>query len=714
MNTSETGFPEPAVAGKLPYVCGFEHCPLHQEQEGLKDLALELGAAYAKLAVEENAATEMTRQNSAFLTTMSHEIRTPLNAVIGISRLLLDTALNRDQEEYVQTVFLAANALLDVTNNILDYSKIESGNVFFEQIDFDLVETIEDVIDLVAVKVWEKRLNLTYDIDDGVPRILRGDPTRLRQILSNLLGNAVKFTEKGSVHISVRPGREFGPLLELYFSVKDTGIGIKPEGLGQLFKPFSQTDATITRRFGGTGLGLVICERLVTLMWGRIWAESEFGVGSTFYFTVGVRKAGSASHSSALLAGKNMLIVDSDPVHLSQQAWRCRHFGMNVTTASSATDTLASLSDKVMDVILMDSNISGVQSAQLAVEIRNLANNTHIPIILVMTGSITDAEPLDDQFHARLLKPMRTRVLARTIEEALRGGNRPPAAAKKSSPQGRHNTSTLLRPRVLVAEDNVTNRKLMLMMLAKLGVNPDIAENGLEVLEALRRKRYDLVFMDIHMPQMDGIEATREIIKRMGSARPRIVAATANASQNDRDLCLEAGMDDYLSKPIVPDTLKRVIDASSVTGCEQKAVQDNHEAACLDHEMITTLKEIFRGEPEKLGELLKEFLTEASARVEMISVAVEALDFATIISVAHKLKGSAAGVGAKGLARVAYLLQCAGFNNDLGIINNLTPELQLILLSTREALRSLIPDAARAAPLRKIKKINAENQSDDE
>lgn len=699
MNASETVFPEPAAVGKLPYVCGLEHYPLHQEQEQLKHLALELGTACAKLAVEENVTGEMARQNPSFLATMSHEIRTPLNAVIGMSRLLLDTALNRDQEEYVQTILLAANALLEVTNNILDYSKIESGNVLFEQIDFDLVEIIEDAIDLVAVKIWEKRLDLTYDIDDGVPRTLRGDPTRLRQILSNLLGNAVKFTEKGSVHISVRPGREFGPLLELYFSIKDTGIGIKPEGLGQLFKPFSQTDATITRRFGGTGLGLAICERLVTLMWGRIWAESEFGAGSTFYFTVGVRKADSASHSSTPLAGKSMLIVDSDPVHLSQQAWCCRHFGMNVKTASSAADALASLSGKAMDVILMGNNISGMQSPQLAVEIRNLANNTHTPIILVMAGSITDAEPLDDQFHARLFRPMRTRVLARTIEEALRGGDRPSAPIKKSSPSGRHNKSALLRPCVLVAEDNVTNRKLMLMMLAKLGVSPDIAENGLEVLDALRRKRYDLIFMDIHMPQMDGIEATREIIKTMGSSRPRIVAVTANVSQNDRDLCLEAGMDDYLSKPIVPDALKQVIDASSVTGYEQKAVHDSYEAARLDHELIATLKEVFRGEQEKLGELLKEFLAEASARVEMISVAVEARDFATIISVAHKLKGSAAGVGAKGLAQAAYRLQCAGLNNDLGIINSLTPELQLILLSTREALRSLIPDAAIAAPL---------------
>jgi len=693
VKTSEAGSIEISVEGKSRHACGFKRCPLHQEQEGLRHLALELGAANTKLAVAENAAREMARQNTSFLTTMSHETRTPLSAVIGMSRLLLDTTLNRDQEEYAQTVLLAANALLDVTNNILDYSKIESGNIFFEKIDFDLVETIEDAIDLVAVKVWEKRLDLTYDIDDGVPRIFRGDPTRLRQILSNLLGNAVKFTASGSVHISVLPGREFGPLLELCFSVKDTGIGIKPEGLERLFKPFSQTDATITRRFGGTGLGLAICERLVTLMWGRIWAESEFGAGSTFHFTVGMHKAGNASPSSTLLADKNILIVDSDPMHLAQQAWRCRHFGMNVTTASSAAETLAALGDKAIDVILMESNISGVRSTQLAVEVRNLANSIHIPIILVMAGSITDAEPLDDQFHARLFKPMRTRVLARTIEEAL-SGDKPPAATNKSSPPSGHNTSTLLRPCVLVAEDNVTNRKLMLMMLAKLGVNPDIAENGLEVLEALHRKRYDLIFMDIHMPQMDGVEATREIVKRMGPARPRIVAVTANASQNDRDLCLEAGMDDYLSKPVVPDTLKQVIDASSVMGGEAKAVHDNHEAACLDHEMIATLKEVFQGEQEKLGELLKEFLTEASARVEVISVAVEARDFATIISVAHKLKGSAAGVGAKGLARAVYRLQCAAINNDLGIINNLMPELQPILLSTKEALRSLIPDAA--------------------
>lgn len=692
MSGPEADSPDPAAMGELPYVCGLDHCPLHQKQEELKDLALELGAAYAKLAVEENAARELARQNSAFLTTMSHEIRTPLNAVLGMSRLLLDTTLNRDQEEYVQTVLLAANALLDVTNNILDYFKIESSNVCFEQIDFDLVEIIEDAIDLVAVKIWEKRLDLTYDIDDGIPHILRGDPTRLRQILSNLLGNAVKFTEKGGVHISVRSGREFGPLLELCFSVKDTGIGIKPEGLKQLFKPFSQTDATITRRFGGTGLGLVICERLATLMWGRIWAESEFGVGSTFYFTIGVRKADGTSHSSMLLNGKHILIVDSDPVHLLQQTWRCRHLGMNVNTASSAAEALASLGGKAMDIMLVSDNISGMQSAQLAAEIRNLTSNARIPIILVATGSISDAEPPDSQFHARLFKPMRTRVLARTMEEVLSdGGMPPPAPAKKNFSTGKHDLTAKTRPSVLVAEDNATNRKLMLMMLAKLGVNPDVAENGLEVLEALHRKRYDLIFMDMHMPQMDGIETTREIIKRMGTARPRIVAATANVSQNDRNLCLEAGMDDYLSKPLMPDTLKQIIDAYSVAWCDQETGYDDYEAARLDHEMITTLKEVFRGEPEKLGELLKEFLAEASARVEIISVAIEARDIATIISVAHKLKGSASGVGAKGLAQIAHRIQCAGLDNNFGTIGNLTPELQLVLFSTRKALRSLIP-----------------------
>ena len=697
MRASATASAESLVVARPPYGCGFEHCPLHEEQEWLKRRTLELEAANARLALAENATRELARQNLAFLSTMSHEIRTPLNAVIGMSRLLLDTVLNREQEEYAQTVLLAADALLGVTNNILDYSKIESGNVLFEQVDFDLVEVIEDAIDLVAVNVWEKRLELTYDIDDGVPRGLRGDPTRLRQVLSNLLGNAVKFTEKGSVHVSVRGGREVGPLLELQFSVKDTGIGIKADGLGRLFKPFSQTDASITRRFGGTGLGLVICERLVTLMWGRIWAESEFGVGSVFYFTVGVRRAGAATRSSVLLAGKSVLIVDSDPAHLSQQAWRCRHFGMKVTTASSAADALACLGNGVVDAILMDSEIAGLPGAQLAGEMRNLASAARTPIVLATTGSLADAQPMGDQFQVRLLKPMRTRVLARTLEEVLGAGDRPPAAVAKHSPGG-HHVPALLRPCVLVADDNVTNRKLMLMMLAKLGVASDSAENGVEVLEALRRKRYDLIFMDMHMPQMDGIEATREIINRMGAARPRIVAATANTSQNDRDICLEAGMDDYLSKPIMPETLKRIIGASAVPGCEQKAAHDGHEVTCLDGEMIVTLKEVFRGEPEKLGELLKEFLNEAGARVEMMFVAAQARDFATIISVAHKLKGSAAVVGAKELARIAYRLQCAGLNNDPGVINNLTPELQRVLLSTREALRSLISDIAAAAP----------------
>lgn len=687
MTAPESGMSDHALAENSIYVCELKQCPLNQQQEDLKNLAIELGMAYAKLAVAEKRAQEMVMQYSSLLATMSHEIRTPLNAVVGMSKLLMGTVLSHEQEEYAQTMLFAANALLDVANNILDYSKIESGSLLFEQLDFSIVETMEDAIGLFTAKAWEKRLDITYEIDGNVPESVRGDPARLQQVLSNLLSNAVKFTERGGIHISVRLGKEFGPLQELCFSVRDSGIGIKPKDLERLFKPFSQADASISRRFGGTGLGLIISERLVSFMLGRIWVESVFGSGSTFHFTIGVRKTCKAFPGSAKLGGRNMLIIDSNQLQLSQQAWLCRSFGMNVSTALSLFEAIVSLNARP-DVILIDSNAVQGEDAQLAAKIQRLDNNALTPtIVLTADSAARNTVPKNVNIHSYLSKPIRTRVLAKAIEEAISESTLSLKTSSYGLPLDGH---TIPKLSVLVADDNAINRKLMLILLNKMGLNSDVAENGLEVLEALSHKHYDLIFMDMHMPHMDGIEVMHQIVKKFGPNRPRVIAVTANASQDDRSLCLDAGMDDYLTKPIVPDRLRQIISASMTAEKKQMRTGSNNGTAYLDPETVAILKEVFQGSPEKLQELLNEFLADAHARIEAISAAIEAHDFATIISIAHKLKGSAAGVGAVALSQLAYRLQSAVPNQEIEAIHGLLSEFRLALISTRKAFHSLI------------------------